>query len=290
MSFTLNLNFGGLCLYVPDSESGTLEMFALLPPCMHAPHDPRLVFDVASRTMGKPPTRFPELIDLTNTEIDLTPLMATPPVQSPPTVPNLTTIFSQYHFDVRVPHALLVDSNTGGAVNARFRFNAGTPAIPPCAVGGFWFFPTPDGPSRQLPIRVVWSLEVDAPSFQLGLGPPPVGVKAGVVRGINGSTASTPLELFPDPTSNVLELWVLNSPHGLSITEFPPPNSSDVPDPQEPATHVACFYSLTGTSGLAVPLFDHPVQPPLPPSCFGGSLGDPGTDLFCIGAVAMPRP
>src|SRR6185436_20897337 len=88
MAFTLNLTFGGLCLYVPDTTSGSLRMHALLPSCAHAPHLPRLVYDEAART-GWPPTGSPELIPLDNAEIDFTTIAATPPVQLPPAaVPN----------------------------------------------------------------------------------------------------------------------------------------------------------------------------------------------------------
>lgn len=272
MGFTLNLTFGGLCLYVPDLASGSLRMHALLPSCAHVPHHPRLVYDLAART-GWPPTSAAELVPLDNSEIDLTTLAAAPPVLAPPPeVPNLTQIFPRY--DVRVNRAFLDNPNTGGVVNARIRFEAGRPAVTRCGIGGHWFFPTPDPPSMQLPIQVVWRLEISTPSLKLD------------IKGINGSTASTPLELHPDPARNELDVWVLNSPQLPS--QFPPPNSATVPDPLEAATHIACFYHLTDTPGLAVPLFDQPDQ--TPGDCFVSRQSDPGLDLVCIGAVAMPRP
>jgi hypothetical protein len=275
MPFTLNLNFAGLCLFVPESVDGELVgMHVLLPQCRHHPHLPKLFFDQGALT-GSAPTGTPApSVDLANCEIDLSGLSNAPPLAPPPpAVLNLTDIFAQQGFDVRVPRTLLGSPNPGAAVNARLRFDSGASGIPPCGVGGFWFFPTPDLPSRQLPIRVVWSLQVDAASLAL------------VIGGINGGAGTAQPPLLPH--AGVLDLWVFNSPAGQFPTKLPPPNSADVPDPLDPATHVACFYSLTGTSGLAVPLFEQPVS--LPASCFE-RVGNPGLDVMCIGAVAMPRP
>jgi len=287
MTFTLNLTFGGLCLYVADSPHGQPEMFVLLPQCTHAPHDARLHFDTSARTAGTPPTGNPDPnpIDLTNAELALTSQSSRPQLGSPP-VPNLTTLFPAA-WDVGVPRALLTDGDTGNKVNGRIRFGAGSPAVQDCAVGGTWFFPTPDPPSIQIPIRVTWSMEVDADRVVLE------------THGINGSSASTRLELFPDnPNGGHLDLWMLHLPRGQVVTHLPPPNSPDEPDPLDPATHVACFYSLTGTPGLAVPLFDE--APDLPSTCVGRDLGglpaeerarigNPGLDLMCIAAAANPK-
>jgi hypothetical protein len=273
MSFTLNLGFGGLCLCVPDPDSlHPVQMHVLLPPCDHGEeHFQVLVYDKAALTPGQPHQgEIDQPLLLTNAEIVLTGVSQAPPLEPPPAeVVNLTDLF-----EARVPRPLLEESDTGGVLASRVRFDAGIADIAPCGGGDVWYFPDPE--PRRLPIRVIWRIQVDES---------PLVVR---ITGINGSTATEERTLHFDPAKETLDLWVFNSPADQIPLELPPLTTLEEPDPRDRAEHFACFYDVTQSTGLPVPLYKRPA-PRIPQECFK-TTGEPGLDVMCITAQALPNP
>jgi hypothetical protein len=273
MSFTLNLGFGGLCLFVPehDNQGELVRMHVVLPPFTYCePHFQELVHDEMAPHQGQPHNGVAIPVNIFNSEFDLSGASQAPVLQlPPPQVPSLTTLFG-----ARVPRSHLVNNNTGGVVASRARFDAGNSAIACGGVGDFWFFPD-FAQSVRLPIRVIWSLEVDAASLVVQ------------ITGINGSTNSRQLTLFPDPQNGKLDLWVFNSPGNQIPTQLPPRTTKKMPKPKDPACHFAGFYHPTAAT-FPIPTYDR-AAPRLPEECFEPE-GDPGLDVTCIGAQALPMP
>ena len=266
MGFTLNLSFGGLCLFVPETTDEKLTKVHVLMPDFPN-HDPVLIYDVAA-TAGKPVTgkRKEPVQSLKNLQLDLKGL-GYPEIQPPPTdVVDITTLFS-----AKVPKDLLTSATPSG-VTTRVPISAGFSYVPACGMGGNWKFPSPK-PVR-LPIRVVWSVRMDAAFLEVSF------------TGLHGMQAPMDFKLFPH--LDALDLWIFNSPLGQHPKILPPRNVRVNAQPDKPADHFKAFYSLTNKPTLTdVPLFVD--QGSTPGGCFP-SFGNPGLDLFCIGAQAELLP
>jgi hypothetical protein len=136
-------------------------------------------------------------------------------------------------------------------------------------MGDSWLFPDPQ--VSQLPIRVVWSMRVEADWIDV------------LITGINRFPIRETVRLFP--FDGTLDVWVFNSPAEQIPTELPPRTSQDKPGPREPVEHFACYYTLTDSAG-PVPFYEGAQTPE---ECFQ-TFGEPGLDVMCIAAQALPQP
>ena len=164
MSFTLNLGIAGLCLvaHENDTEGNLSKVHVLLPAAdHHEPHLPRLVYDPAA-LFGDAPTGGAERYPLDNKRVDLSGLSSTTPLSLPSGVADLNATYG-----CTVPRALIADDYAGGAVMTRVTFSAGRGRVAPCGAGGYWMM---GGEEKQLLIRAVWSIDVDADDLQVTVG------------------------------------------------------------------------------------------------------------------------
>src|SRR5690349_14334583 len=115
--FRLNLGFGGLCLFVPDTNASGKRVMHVLMPNAHE-HSTWLVHDLSAR-MGWPPTGRAEKHPLNGTVVDLTNLNTQTPLDAvPASVANLTTICTP------VPRRLLDNAGPPAGLTSRVTFDA----------------------------------------------------------------------------------------------------------------------------------------------------------------------
>lgn len=262
MSFTLNLGFGGLCLFVPDYDMSAKPIMHVLLPAGHN-HRGFLAHDL-SALIGGPPTLQVLEHSLTNTRVDLSALVTSTALQPPPqSVANLKDLCSP------VPRRLLDDAGSELDITSRITFAAGDSTIDYCASGAFWEF----GGVRQLPIRVVWSCEIDASEL--------------VVEVVGHSSPSKTITL--EPYEDVLDLWAFHLDISNGVDTLPPLTKTAHPKYDEPAAHFCAFLDLLGCSAGPVPMFRRPeFIPGHFPSCYDPSA--PGLDVTCVGATAPAVP
>jgi hypothetical protein len=258
MSFRLNLGFGGLCLFVPDTDVGGKPMMHVLMPNAHE-HNAWLVHDLSAR-MGWPPTGTAEEHPLNGTVVDLMNLKTQTLLDAvPASVADLTTICNP------VPRHLLDDAGPPAELTSRVTFGAGISTIDYCASGGFWEFQG----VRQLPIRVVWSVDIDAGELTV--------VAAGGEK----------VTLLPH--KEVLDVWLVHVHSSTIMDTFPPATRIEYPQYDQPAEHFSAYFDLLLSGHGHEPRFRKPetVKGHLP-SCYDTSM--PGYDLVCIAATAPSVP
>jgi hypothetical protein len=260
--YRLRLEFGGLCLFVHEPAAG--KMHVLLP--REHDHQPTLTHNADSVVHGKPPGDTPHNQPVPGKLITLTGLdTATPLGPPPPEVADLDGICPP------VPPTLLGDK-PGPEVACRVTFDAGVSLIAPCGEGALFDFQG----TRQLPIRIVWEMQIDDD------GPLVIHLE-----GLNGSGAGKPIELHPH--NGELNVWIFNSPQAHLPVELPPRTKRPVGTPS--AGHFQAFYTMLGCAGTIIPVFVGP-PPDTSADCYVdavdamGEAARVGLDVTCIAARA----
>jgi hypothetical protein len=258
MSFTLNLGFGGLCLFVPDVDAGGRRLMHVLLPAGHD-HRAFLVHDL-SALIGGPPTDLVLQHPLAGRCVDLTSLATSTALQPPP-----SSVADLAYLKLSVPRRLLDGACLPEELESRLTFAAGTSTIDYCASGAFWEF----NGERQLPIRVVWSLTLDAEELVFDVVAP--------------SSPSKRITL--KPYQGVLNLWAFYLPTTTDVQKLPPVTRNKYLAYDEKAEHFAAFFHLLKGGYDNEPRFRKPEVFPGPlPSCYDPRL--PGLDVTCVAATA----
>ena len=227
MAFTLNLNFLGLCMFVPDlsSQGNTL---VLMPTAGMSgdipPHVAMLCVDVASLQPGSSATTGQwAMMSLQSAEISFsgseTPTQPTP---IPSEIANVGEVAKH-----RIIPAVL-GTDPSAYLNARVVLTGGT--LAPAAVE-CWRYPAWT-PGRQLAQGATWTVQI-TDADQLSLSP--------------GSFEIAPAPRLPTlypvgaPESSSLDLLICNT----AVYELPiMPQSIQMAEAGKPGRHFKAFYSL----------------------------------------------
>jgi hypothetical protein len=233
-------------------------------------HQPFLTHDRES-TGSRSPQGFPSHQTLHNTLIDLTPLpTSTPLADPPPKVANLAGICA-------VPKTLVSNDQPGHDIVCRVTFDAGSSSIAPCGEGARCSF---RGNTDNLPIRVVWEIQVDDPQDVLTIKR----------LSLNNSGGLPDITLHPHPAasppSKELDIWIFNSPPGQLPSRLPPKTRRLA---NTHMSHFQAFYKALGCNGPSPQIVTPPVYNAI---CYdpGGTLRPEGLDLTCVAAQAPLGP
>ena len=259
MSFTLNLGFGGLCLFVHDPDKSLMHV--LLPKA--SDHLPTFVHDEESTGSSKP-NGIARLRRLQNTLIDLTQIASTTALTPAPV--QLADLGDYF----KVPKKLVRDSHPGFKIASRITFRTGKACIAPCGEGAIWDW---NGEEQQLAIRVLWEMEVDDVDNPL------------VIHrdSLNGSAGGMPISL--EPYGGRLDIWVFNSPEAQLPHTLPPKTKRKGGS----ADHFNVFQTLsTSADTYALPTMVK--EPAYDKDCYEPEASERGLDLTCIGARAPLGP
>jgi hypothetical protein len=264
MSFELQVELVGLCLFVPDS--GAKNLYVLMPAAGTAhgvdPHVVRLCFDSAYLRPGS--TRLDGLMTLVPmSRVDLALGAGGSPSLALPR--ELVNVGTQARRPID-PDALRRD-DTARRLTARVSVGSGmyTTYQP----GSCWNYPDGSTPPRRLSNRLFWQVgEVEGDELGLTFTP------------LAGGTGLTLPPLYPIGGS--IELAVYHTPR-----EELPPDPVVVPPPPlgTPAHHFAAFYGL-----FAPPVTDGPLPTFAGIRCSDNDTSLGGSPYTCMAAQSPPEP
>jgi hypothetical protein len=265
MSFTLNLGFGGLCLFVPDNADRKNPRMHVLLPDYHD-HHAWLVYDEKATTT-QPPTGKACKRPLAGARIDLSSIKTSDPLQLPP-----SGVGSLKGLCPAVPRYLLDDESLPPELAARTTFAAGYARTDYCGAGAFWKF---RNKVSQLALRVIWTIVVEGSYLNVE---------------VRKNATVDPIKLYP--YRNVLDLWIFNLYATEILQYLPPQTGTSRPSDKPESEHFKAFFELLGCRTGKLPRYHKSELIPgrKPPSCYAD--GAPGLDVMCIAATApaAPRP
>ena len=266
MSFQLQVEFVGLCLFVPDPGTSTLRVLMPAVSGEHGvePHLVRLCFDTACLQPGSAaPSGNLQLVPMERLEL---PLAAPGPLDLalPAELVDVGAVARRPVF----PGALYAD-DPEERLSARVTARSGSAGA--SDQGACWNYPAPNQP-RQLPNRIRWTMgPIEGERLELVFEPL-----------LNGVTQPLP-PLYPINGTLALSVW--HTPEW----ELPPPALDPGPPAKgTPAHHFAAYYKL----------FESPVATPLPTfvarRCGVVPDGDfmyfGGSPYTCMAAQSPPTP
>jgi hypothetical protein len=264
MSFNLQVELVGLCLFVPDR--GAENLCVLMPAAGNAhgvdPHVVRLCFDSAYLRPGS--TQLDGVFALVPmSRVDLALGAGGPPALPLPR--ELVNVGAQARRPID-PDALQGD-DTARRLTARVSVRSGmcTDYQP----GSCWNYPDPSTPPRRLSNRLFWQVG-EMEGDELGLAFTPLA----------GGKGITLPPLYPIGGS--IELAVYHTPR----EELPPdPVLIPPPDLGTPAHHFAAFYGL-----FAPPVTNGPLPTFAGTNCIPTDKYLGGSPYTCMAAQSPPEP